>query len=674
MLVNLNAVNNVKTWIKNPDNIYIGRQTALLKASKWENPHKISVVGTREKAIELFKQDIRKNSALLNDIEQLRGKNLGCWCLPKPCHGDVLLQLLRENTMSTSQQQQQVEQQQQQQTMDAAKKDLSFATAVAKDSATYEYVEIDATACCDPYNIPKTADICLAINRTFGADPDRNVFGAGRNRVGMFRIETPNIDNYRNVTGLKIDEHSPPIAAVAVRTERIHVKEDGRLQRNNVRSPNDLLLTFKDADRYIFSSVSNEKIVEQIVALGIGKIKKAVQRQWDWKKGEYTGNKFCVLEDVKPEQRNMIPDSLMFNHPVFGPIKMWVHHRHQIRRCSFCGESHAAGCNIRDKIQAMEKERDEKREAEGGIFHTKTYSSSVLRYANQSALVSDVDTMSGATTGNLLNAVEADVKNADAKTLVIVSGSNEKLMQVSLEEYVFSLKVIRQRLSTLAQQKKILLVPPPISTDITPEDQVKGEHFAEHLENVAKEGVLILKNPIPVYDEDQGRHPSPLQTTELIKAIDQRTKFELKTPYILDNATEDVIALPNHYQHVQSLYKYGCGACAGKVRNKWVNICDTCKAEARKDPETLKTAETLMAEIQNRQELENPSIYDHSSEDEWTCNDCGVSFKEKKELSDHLADEHPNTEQSLKRGKNRDGDKKGRRNKGHPERSLQASS
>ena len=80
-----------------------------------------------------------------------------------------------------------------------------------------------------------------------------------------------------------------------------------------------------------------------------------------------------------------------------------------------------------------------------------------------------------------------------------------------------------------------------------------------------------------------------------MKAIDQRTKFELKTPYILYNATEDVIALPNHYKHVQSLYKYGCGACAGKVRNKWVNICDICKAEARKDPETLKAAEALMA-------------------------------------------------------------------------------
>jgi hypothetical protein len=27
----------------------------------------------------------------------LKGKVLGCWCKPMPCHGDILLQLLKEN-------------------------------------------------------------------------------------------------------------------------------------------------------------------------------------------------------------------------------------------------------------------------------------------------------------------------------------------------------------------------------------------------------------------------------------------------------------------------------------------------------------------------------------------------------------------------------------------------
>ena len=84
-------------------------------------------------------------------------------------------------------------------------------SAVASGYTSYEYVEIDATSYCDPYNIPKTADICLAITRTFGEDPDRTVFGAGRSRLGMYRIETPNINRYHGARQLKIDdEDSPP--------------------------------------------------------------------------------------------------------------------------------------------------------------------------------------------------------------------------------------------------------------------------------------------------------------------------------------------------------------------------------------------------------------------------------------------------------------------------------
>jgi len=24
----------------------------------------------------------------------MKGKNIGCWCFPEPCHGDVLLELI----------------------------------------------------------------------------------------------------------------------------------------------------------------------------------------------------------------------------------------------------------------------------------------------------------------------------------------------------------------------------------------------------------------------------------------------------------------------------------------------------------------------------------------------------------------------------------------------------
>lgn len=68
--------------------VYIGR------GSKWGNPFKIGVDGTREEVIEKYKQYIMNRPDLLNDLEELRGKRLGCYCKPKPCHGDVLVELL----------------------------------------------------------------------------------------------------------------------------------------------------------------------------------------------------------------------------------------------------------------------------------------------------------------------------------------------------------------------------------------------------------------------------------------------------------------------------------------------------------------------------------------------------------------------------------------------------
>jgi len=81
---------------KEPFDIYIGRP------SKWGNPFTHIkdqntlakyLVSTRKEAIDSYRQWILngEGSYLLKDIEELRGKTLGCWCKPLPCHGDVLI-------------------------------------------------------------------------------------------------------------------------------------------------------------------------------------------------------------------------------------------------------------------------------------------------------------------------------------------------------------------------------------------------------------------------------------------------------------------------------------------------------------------------------------------------------------------------------------------------------
>jgi len=68
--------------------VYIGR------GSKWGNPFIMGKDGNREEVIKKYKDYILK-SDLLNNLEELRGKLLGCFCKPKACHGDVLIELLK---------------------------------------------------------------------------------------------------------------------------------------------------------------------------------------------------------------------------------------------------------------------------------------------------------------------------------------------------------------------------------------------------------------------------------------------------------------------------------------------------------------------------------------------------------------------------------------------------
>ena len=68
--------------------IYIGRD------SKWGNPYLIGKDGSRQEVIEKYRKRLLLNKKLLNDLHELEGKVLGCWCKPKPCHGDILVEFV----------------------------------------------------------------------------------------------------------------------------------------------------------------------------------------------------------------------------------------------------------------------------------------------------------------------------------------------------------------------------------------------------------------------------------------------------------------------------------------------------------------------------------------------------------------------------------------------------
>lgn len=79
--------------------VYIGRRFNLygwdLEESKWGNPFKVKECGSIDACLEKYKQYILDSPELMKELPSLEGKILGCWCKPKKCHGDVLIELVK---------------------------------------------------------------------------------------------------------------------------------------------------------------------------------------------------------------------------------------------------------------------------------------------------------------------------------------------------------------------------------------------------------------------------------------------------------------------------------------------------------------------------------------------------------------------------------------------------
>lgn len=69
--------------------VYVGRP------SKWGNPFKVGVHGAQGECVEMYRRMVMDHGPRLRDEirAELRGKDLVCWCAPKPCHADVLLEI-----------------------------------------------------------------------------------------------------------------------------------------------------------------------------------------------------------------------------------------------------------------------------------------------------------------------------------------------------------------------------------------------------------------------------------------------------------------------------------------------------------------------------------------------------------------------------------------------------
>ncbi len=83
--------------------VYIGRRCTRggwqLDESVWHNPYVLPARATaaqRDAVLAQYAAYVRGRPMLVARLAELGGKTLGCWCHPKPCHGDTLVALWKE--------------------------------------------------------------------------------------------------------------------------------------------------------------------------------------------------------------------------------------------------------------------------------------------------------------------------------------------------------------------------------------------------------------------------------------------------------------------------------------------------------------------------------------------------------------------------------------------------
>ncbi len=71
-----------------------GNTVLVDRRTRWGNPFRIGPDGSRARVIAQYRTDlwrrIRGGIITMEELAELHGKRLACWCDPLPCHGHVI--------------------------------------------------------------------------------------------------------------------------------------------------------------------------------------------------------------------------------------------------------------------------------------------------------------------------------------------------------------------------------------------------------------------------------------------------------------------------------------------------------------------------------------------------------------------------------------------------------
>ena len=97
--------NNLKEWMEDPNNVYIGRKEVVFidkerypkEDSIWHNPFRVTKLNDRKFINNEYKKYIMKfikDNNSEGELLKLKNKNLGCCCHQDESHGNIIVELI----------------------------------------------------------------------------------------------------------------------------------------------------------------------------------------------------------------------------------------------------------------------------------------------------------------------------------------------------------------------------------------------------------------------------------------------------------------------------------------------------------------------------------------------------------------------------------------------------
>ena len=130
----------------------------------------------------------------------------------------------------------------------------------------------------------------------------------------------------------------------------------------------------------------------------------------------------------------------------------------------------------------------------------------------------------------------------------------------------------------------------------------------------------------------------------MLMVVSECANNHFGTPLLLPSATDDNIVTNRGYARVNALYKYGCGGCNRKDRNKWFHLCDYCKKSIETDEwikEMVRKYEDRVEEIREQELPPLDDRMDDSTDGDLECPVCKLHFNNTGTFNQHFKQTHP---------------------------------